>query len=359
MALVKKCRHGRGLSEGERLDAWAACACSWYADLRAGGKRIYVRLGPDARAAAAQHRQLLVEQRAGALVRPSDARTFREAADDWIAMKRHAVRAQSLARYEDHLAHAHRYFGDGPVGAIRSQHLAAFAQSLLDAGLSPGVVRTVRNLTHAVLRHAALRGAIAAAPELPRLEARERSHEGKARAMSLDAARAVIAALPAPERHLSELVLWTGLRPSEAVALTAEDVAGDSLHVRRTVIQSTGQTGPPKTKAGTRTVDLIPAARAVLEHAEQRGQLFRTTYRRWSGRWAAACRDARVPAEPLKALRHTNASLRLAAGQSLAYIAAQMGHASPAVTLSIYSHLVPGLPSEADRLSALTGHGAP
>lgn len=41
----------------------------------------------------------------------------------------------------------------------------------------------------------------------------------------------------------------------------------------------------------------------------------------------------------LHSLRHTNASMRIAAGQNIKYIQTQLGHASINITLDIYGHL--------------------
>jgi integrase len=38
-------------------------------------------------------------------------------------------------------------------------------------------------------------------------------------------------------------------------------------------------------------------------------------------------------------LRHTNASMRIQAGQNIKYIQAQLGHSSINVTLDVYGHL--------------------
>lgn len=40
-------------------------------------------------------------------------------------------------------------------------------------------------------------------------------------------------------------------------------------------------------------------------------------------------------------LRHTYASLLLAAGKELHFVQEQLGHASPTVTLHVYGHLLP------------------
>jgi len=44
---------------------------------------------------------------------------------------------------------------------------------------------------------------------------------------------------------------------------------------------------------------------------------------------------------PLHATRHSWASLALSAGRSVTWVADQLGHADPALTLRVYAHLVP------------------
>jgi integrase len=45
---------------------------------------------------------------------------------------------------------------------------------------------------------------------------------------------------------------------------------------------------------------------------------------------------------PIKALRHTFASLMIAQDENLAYVRDQLGHSSIQVTVDVYGHLVPG-----------------
>jgi integrase len=53
-------------------------------------------------------------------------------------------------------------------------------------------------------------------------------------------------------------------------------------------------------------------------------------------------------------LRHTDASLSLAAGVPVPTVSAMLGHANPSVTLSIYAHAVPGtMQVAADAMDAL------
>ena len=55
--------------------------------------------------------------------------------------------------------------------------------------------------------------------------------------------------------------------------------------------------------------------------------------------WSTACRRAGIDVVPPYDLRHSFASLLLAEGRTVHYVAAQLGH-SPALTLSTYGHLI-------------------
>jgi hypothetical protein len=57
-------------------------------------------------------------------------------------------------------------------------------------------------------------------------------------------------------------------------------------------------------------------------------------------------------------LRHTAATLALAAGVSVKVVSEQLGHATSAFTLDVYSHVLPHMQSDAaTRVAALLGMG--
>jgi integrase len=60
-----------------------------------------------------------------------------------------------------------------------------------------------------------------------------------------------------------------------------------------------------------------------------------------SKRFAAAVKAAGLPAIRLHDLRHTSATLALLAGIPVHVVAARLGHSDPAITLRVYSHLLP------------------
>jgi integrase len=113
--------------------------------------------------------------------------------------------------------------------------------------------------------------------------------------------------------------------------------------------------GPPKTEAGRRTVTLpAVAAVALAEHlanfaepdpeglvfpAPQGGYLRRSNFRRrW---WVPATKAAGVQGLRVHDLRHSAATLALAAGANTRELMDRMGHTSPTVALR-YQHVMAG-----------------
>jgi integrase len=70
-------------------------------------------------------------------------------------------------------------------------------------------------------------------------------------------------------RNLAQFMLWTGPRPSEALALAWEDVnlKEGYLYIRRALV--TGKYKSTKTRRSRRIVELLPKALAALESQQQ------------------------------------------------------------------------------------------
>jgi integrase len=131
--------------------------------------------------------------------------------------------------------------------------------------------------------------------------------------------------------------------------------------------KSGGGMGPPKTSAGRRSIPIPDELVRILREwklasGDRGGLVFGTgdgkpeslanIYNRcWKPLQLAAgitvdtgTKDAKgkpilAPRFNFHALRHARASVLIAAGASLPEIAAELGHADPAITLRIYSHL--------------------
>lgn len=173
-------------------------------------------------------------------------------------------------------------------------------------------------------------------------------------------------------RPLAETLIGSGLRISEALALTTNDLELEPTGGRIVVHRSRKHGGIGSTKSNRfRSVEIGPRLAGVLRDvvalrgelsADGPGHLLFTmpvrSVKRSGGRWASAgvggpvdrntvsrdwhkqaLQDAALRDMPLHALRHTAAAAWLAVGNSLMYVQRQLGHADIATTEHYYGHL--------------------
>ncbi len=150
-----------------------------------------------------------------------------------------------------------------------------------------------------------------------------------------------------------------GLRPGEAFALRPDDLDFRERTISVERAASYGRIKSTKTYE-RRTVDLSPDLARTLhrylawlkEEALRRGWgepelLFPNDQGHVQDKWVAGkafrrmLRKAKLPAFRVYDLRHTYASLLLAAGAPITYVSAQLGHATPTTTLRFYAKWIP------------------
>jgi integrase len=151
------------------------------------------------------------------------------------------------------------------------------------------------------------------------------------------------------------LLLSTGIRKGEALALTVNDIDLKLGRVRitKTWNSKTRKTGPPKTKSSRRSVKMPERTRIALREwimatgARGNQRLFPFEERALDKAAKKLMRAAGVPAIRMHDLRHTFATVALVRGISPKVVQEMLGHASVKITLDTYSHVVPGMFEEA------------
>jgi integrase len=146
--------------------------------------------------------------------------------------------------------------------------------------------------------------------------------------------------------------VMTGLRAGELWGLQWGDIDWNlkQLYVRRSLWTNKFLT--PKSKYSIRTVDIpdslihelkkwklaCPVSEHDLVFPSSDGNLSGHGYvvRKY---FNSALRRSGLRHVRFHSLRHTNASMRIQAGQNIKYISVQLGHSSIRITLDIYGHL--------------------
>jgi integrase len=303
----------------------------------------------------------------------SSKQTLNHYLDQWLELcAKPRLRTKSLKDYEGLLR---RYVrpGLGPkaLASISALDIQTLYRDLLARNLS---ARSIR-YTHAVLRSAlkqAMRwNLILANPadsvDLPRQGRRQIG------VLTVEQARTFVKAISDhPYWAVFALALTTGMRPSEYLGLTWNDLDLDrgTVSVSHALEWQKGgwQFAETKRSRSRRVVKLQAWVVALLreqvpKEQEARGNvlLFRTRRggpiresRFVQDHFKPLLRAAGLPAIRLYDLRHTAATISLIAGVSPKVISEQLGHASVAFTLDVYSHVLPHMQDEAaEKVQAL------
>lgn len=180
------------------------------------------------------------------------------------------------------------------------------------------------------------------------------------RALTKEETRAFLRAADArsdPYRDLYRLMLHTGLRIGEAIALEDRDIAGNQIHVSRTITRSGGSHiigDGPKSDAGDRIIPLDSEALRAIEAArEYRTAIGASTSRIFCSRTGGllysqhvndqirqTCKAAGIATITSHALRDSFATRCAESGMQPRVLMEIMGHSSISVTMQIYVHVM-------------------
>ena len=305
----------------------------------------------------------------------------------------HSTRTRYAEVYGLHIA---PWLDDVPIRELSVSRLRAWQAERVAAGVSAGTMKKTRTFLSSVLRHAAESEAIPGNP-LALVRAPRAEHTDAVVPLAPATVETIRSALVATTRvhvpagtrggrprrayeregrretgdrmrdaAIVSVLAYAGLRPGEVRALRWDDVRDKTLLVQRSA-GADGAAKSTKTRAHRPVRLLAPLAADLRAWRLASGRPDGPTpvfprhdgtawtkedWGNWRERqWAEACSTAGLVTVPRPYdLRHSFASLLLAEGRTIHYVAAQLGH-SPALTLSTYGHVLAEF-AETDRIDA-------
>ena len=303
----------------------------------------------------------------------SSKQTLNQYLDRWLEVcAKPRLRVKSFLDYEGLLRrYVRSQLGTKALATVSAFDIQTLYRELLNRSLS---ARSIR-YTHAVLR-SALKQAIrwnlilANPADLVDLPRQDRRRFG---VLSVEQARTFIKAITGhPYEALFALAMTTGMRPSEYLALMWNDLDLDhgTVSISRTLEWQKGgwQFADTKRSGSRRVVKLQAWVVALLREqifkdqgkcgdtlvfrAKRGGPIRESRFVQRD--FKPLLKSAELPGIRLYDLRHTAATIALAAGVSPKVISEQLGHASFAFTLDVYSHVLPHVQdAAAERVQAL------
>lgn len=293
------------------------------------------------------------------------------------------VREKTLADYT-RLARSYLIppLGHRKLSELTAAEIQSVYAKMQRDGLSPRSIRYAHSVLHGALEQAVrwnmLARNVSKLVDLPRHERREMN------ALSREEATAFLRASSGTQWDaLWVLLLTTGLRPGEALALKWADIESGKIRVQRALTRSGTNYSlvEPKTPRARRVVTLPKSAAESLNthrlrQIEERlkagplwvdNDLIFTTrkgnpldYRLLVQRhFKPLLRGNNLRQIRPYDLRHSCATLLLGAGENVKVVSERLGHASAALTLDVYSHVLPDMQqAAAERLEKMLFTGS-
>ena len=270
--------------------------------------------------------------------------------------------------------HVKPSLGQVKLKNLNALHLQSLYRERLDSGLSASTVQKIHHVLHKGLRQAVRWTLI---PRNPADDAKAPAPTPKEmHPLSAHEARKLLKAARGERMEaLYVLAVHTGMRRGELLGLKWADVdlENSRVSIRRTLTRADDgkryTLGDPKNKKSRRTVRLTPQAVEALrrhltnqmEDIERLGDLYDdqglvfttdvgtlinpSNLRQRS--FTPLLEHAGLPRITFHDLRHTCASLLFQRNVHPKFVQELLGHASVAITLDTYSHMLPGMGGEA------------
>jgi len=318
--------------------------------------------------------QARVDAKKGTSVLPSRM-TVAQYLDAWIEEAASQVRPTTLESYRMHL----RVHLKPRIGGERLQELTpTMVQALYgvlqrEAGLSASTVRRVAATLRKALNDGVEKGSLPGNPadrraKLPKVD-HDRDGIDELHVWNSAELATFLDHVKGDRLYpMWRLAAWTGMRRGEVCGLTWRDcdLEGGVLRVQRArviVTKADVRESKPKTRKGRRNVELDVITLAALKAWRKRQEREREA---WPGEWPTHdlvftledgsplypahvsrwfnrhVKAAKAPRVRFHDLRHTHASLLLAAGVPVKVVSERLGHHEPGFTMNVYQHLIPG-----------------
>jgi integrase len=307
------------------------------------------------------------------LVATGPTQTVAQYLDSWLRdTAQHTLQPRTYLRYEQ-LVRLHTVPVIGKVALTRltAQHLSHLYAQKLAEGLSPRSVQFIHSVLHRALRQAERWNLIGRNPA-SLVQAPRPKGQGMRPLSPEESLRFQAAARGDALEALWIMAVRTGMRQGELLGLRWADVdwTASRVQVRHTLERTKGhwRLKEPKTAGSRRSVKLPPvvvqALRAHRAHQNEQRLAVGPTWedhdlvfcgplglpldgRDLDRRYLPLLERAGLPRIRFHDLRHTAATVALAAGVNAKVVQEMLGHASVTITLNVYSHVLPTMQDDA------------
>ena len=291
--------------------------------------------------------------------------TFGQIAELWEREHREEITQRTWTNYDPHYKDLIARHGDKQMQDVTALEVINHLTAAKAKGYSATVVNTIRSLYRMIFDYAIAHDYAQYNPVLS-VRLPKGLKRGKRTAPTDEQIKTIFANTAKPFGLFPVFLLCTGLRKSEALALTWADIDMDlrQISVTKSIDYTVGanpKTKPPKTEAGTRVIPIIDILYDLLSEEQKNSSsayLFPApdsnrsgkgggmmTLRGYEGAWVRYCESAGFldtdgkPTITAHNLRHGTATLMFELGVDELTAQRILGHSRIEITREIYTEL--------------------
>lgn len=290
--------------------------------------------------------------------------TFRQIAEMWEREHREEITQRTWTNYDPHYQNLLTRHGDKQIQEVTALEITNHLTAAKAKGYSATVVNTIRSLYRMIFDYAVAHDYAQYNPVLS-VRLPKGLKRGKRTAPTDSQIRTIFANVDQPFGLFPVFLLCTGLRKSEALALTWDDIdlKLKQISVTKSIDYTVGaspKVKPPKTEAGNRVVPILDVLLPYLQEAQKSATsdyVFPApastrggkgggmmTLRGYEGAWNRYCElagfwDDGKPTVTAHNLRHGTATLMFELGVDELTAQRILGHSRIEITREIYTEL--------------------
>lgn len=334
-----KTRHRGIYTRGEgRQKRWIV----WFADSNGKGHTETLPVGSTEKDALARQAELRGKKSRGERVIPTQLR-LEQFSQQWREEQDGRLRPKTLSTYDDALKRIVSRLGARRLRDVDVDAVARMVADMQKAGYRAWTIRGTLVVLSRIMQTAVRRGYVGSNPvrELDKSE-RPKGDQRRMRILNSEEIARLLPAVPEQHRSLITTLVFTGMRIGEALALEWSNI---NFEAGLIVV------GDGKTENASRSIVMMPALSKLLRahqlaSGRREGLVFGTKKgtRQEPGNVRVrglqkGLENAGLEKLTLHELRHTFASILIGQGLDVTFVADQLGHADPGITLKVYAKL--------------------
>lgn len=333
--------------------------------------------------------QLLADLNTGRYVRPTAMSFGAWLSERWLPSLAGKLKPTTIGMYERNVElQVSPRLGQVPLQALTPGHLNALYQEMLrtgnhvrPGGLKSSTVRSIATMIHTALSSAVDAGVLSANPaERARPPRRGPARIERSQCWDPLQLRLFLNSIEMDRLGAAYfLAAMTGMRRCEVLGLHWADIDFEAaeITIRHSLVAlADGRQVFTTPKSGR--IHRVSIDEITVNHLRRHQDRVALEERAWGTGYEASdlvfrredgsavhagtfsrhftklVREAGLPIIRLHDLRHTHASIALGVGVPIKVVSDRLGHADPAFTLMLYTHVLPGQQAEAARLIANT-----